>query len=108
MAQQTGNSSVAAGLWAARLFVVGLLGPFIIALTIMALQAFGALSRGVEPGLVGVWFCFLSEILAFVFGAVGRKTTFGKIGLFGSSAVLAVFVILGLLWWSWSSPSFRE
>ena|SRR5258707_9911508 len=99
MVDQTRKDSVRSGLWAARLFVLGLLGPFVIALVLIALQAIdGTFARGVQPGLVGVWFCFLSEILAFLFGVLGRKTVFGKVGLLGSSAVLAFFVLMGLVW----------
>jgi hypothetical protein len=99
MVNQIGKDSVRAGLWAARLFVLGLLGPFGIALVLIALQRIvGSLGRGVEPGLVGVWFCFLSQVLAVVFGVLGRKTVFGKIGLFGGVAVLAFFVLMGIMW----------
>jgi hypothetical protein len=92
-----------AGLWSASLFVLGLLGPFIIALTVLVLKNFDLVFvQRVEADLIAIWFCFVCQILSLVFGIVGRRTVFGKVGFFGSTALLLFFILMGFLWWLFS------
>jgi len=84
------------GAWSLRLFVAGLLGPIAIVLAIAVINAFaprpiaGTMSAG-----LAICFGLISQILAFIFGVLGRRTTAGRIGLWGSGIVLG----LAFVWW---------
>ena len=82
------------------LFIMGLLGPFLIAMFIVALSPIWtgmAGPRAAETAApLAVGFGFLCEVLALVLGIVGRRHASGKIGIFGGLIVLIMAFVMAL------------
>lgn len=98
------------GQWSMYLLIVGLLGPFLIAL--LALLLIGD-EEAVAPWLLAAWFGLLALLVAFVLGVAGRDSREGRVGMFASGTILALTVLAGVAWWlsgaySWSARTNRR
>jgi hypothetical protein len=79
------NQRVGIGKWALALFVIGLLVPiFVLA---RSESHHGAVKAAIGFGL-------MAEGLALLFGILGRKFLYGRIGMIGGIVVLGLVVVL--------------
>ena len=84
------------GKLALRLFVLGLLVPFLIVALSIALPGmeFSKPTTGTAIRLtIGIG---IIECLALVFGIIDRKSLYGKIGMIGAIVVLALAIIMAV------------
>ncbi len=79
------NQRVGIGKWALVLFVIGLLVPLLI--LGRSQSHHGAVKAAIGFGLI-------AEGLALLFGILGRKFLYGKIGMIGAIVVLGLVVVL--------------
>ncbi|MEX1098326.1 MAG: hypothetical protein WED34_19935 [Planctomycetales bacterium] len=77
--------------WSLYLFVTGLFAPIVF-------TVFGHWGAALSFGL-------LAQLLALIFGLLGRRSSVGKVGLIGSAIVLASVIIMGGAWWSAGEPA---
>ena len=88
MDESNDNQRTVLGKWALILFVGGLLVPFVIA----AFCGGQGVHRHGHPAL---GFAVAAEILALVFGIIGRKSLYGRIGMIGAICVLGLVPVIG-------------
>jgi hypothetical protein len=77
-------------------FIAGLLVPLIIGVLLVSLGAYDVIYFYTCLGLG-----FIAEVLALVFGIVGRRRLPGKVGMYGAIVVcVLIFLYLGTLTWN--------
>jgi hypothetical protein len=77
-------------------FIAGLLVPLIIGVLLVSLGAYDVIYFYTCLGLG-----FIAEVLALVFGIVGRRRLPGKVGMYGAIVVCALILLyLGALTWN--------
>jgi hypothetical protein len=92
------------GKWSIRLFAAGLLVPPLIALIVAVPNAFAPNPiSSAFAATIAVFWAVACELLAFIFGIVGRQTRHGKIGMYGSGTLILVTVLPSILWFFSSS-----
>ena len=79
------NQRVGIGKWALVLFVIGLLVPILI--LARSQSHHGAVKIAIGFGLI-------AEGLALVFGILGRKFLYGRIGMIGAIVVMGLVLVL--------------
>jgi ABC-type transport system involved in multi-copper enzyme maturation permease subunit len=86
------------GRFALMLFVGGLLIPFILVVLVLALGSpnLSSEAKSTAYGLIS-GFGLVAEVLALIFGIIGRRYLSGKTALVGVIVLVVSWIVLGIL-----------